>query len=300
MYQYSLIDISTIKENLKEYCLDTTIIDSINELTSSLNLQITKPKPYKKEKQIFDDHGKWAKREIFKTTKLEKKEGIDEKLDIFRGILNKMVSNNYEEIKDQLMEILSVILNSNDDNCNHEKVLQCFYLVIVNNSIYSKLYAKLYSTMMEEHVVFEENVSSFIEKYNELFKNIRYVDPDEDYDSYCVINKENIQRKALLKFIVNSVELEIYSFNEILIIITTLFETLYNNLQEKDNLFINEEIIENIFTILQEGKDLITKEVCKYDIIEKIKYYSSLKVSEYQGFSSRMKFKMMDLLDVYK
>ena len=162
MYQYSLIDISTIKENLKEYCLDTTIIDSINELTSSLNLQITKPKPYKKEKQIFDDHGKWAKREIFKTTKLEKKEGIDEKLDIFRGILNKMVSNNYEEIKDQLMEILSVILNSNDDICNHEKVLQCFYLVIVNNSIYSKLYAKLYSTMMEEHVVFEENVSGFI------------------------------------------------------------------------------------------------------------------------------------------
>jgi hypothetical protein len=300
MYQYSLIDISTIKENLKEYCLDTTIIDSINELTSSLNLQITKPKPYKKEKQIFDDHGKWAKREIFKTTKLEKKEGIDEKLDIFRGILNKMVSNNYEEIKDQLMEILSVILNSNDDNCNHEKVLQCFYLVIVNNSIYSKLYAKLYSTMMEEHVVFEENVSGFIDKYNELFKNIRYVDPDEDYDSYCVINKENIQRKALLKFIVNSVELEIYSFNEILIIITTLFETLHNNLQEKDNIFINEEIIENIFTILQEGKDLITKEVCKYDIIEKIKYYSSLKVSEYEGFSSRMKFKMMDLLDVYK
>ena len=85
-----------------------------------------------------------------------------------------------------------------------------------------------------------------------------------------------------------------------MIIITSLFETLYNNLQEKDNLFINEEIIENIFTILQEGKELITKEVCKYDIIEKIKYYSSLKVSEYQGFSSRMKFKMMDLLDVYK
>lgn len=300
MYQYSLIDISTIKENLKEYYLDTTIIDSINELTSSLNLQITKPKPYKKEKQIYDDEGKWTKREIFKTTKLEKKEGIDEKLDIFRGILNKMVSSNYDEIKDQLMEILSVILNTNDDDCNYEKVLQCFYLVIVNNSIYSKLYAKLYSTMMEEQVVFEENVSGFIEKYNELFKNIRYADPDEDYDSYCVINKENIQRKALLKFIVNSVELEIYSFNEILIIITTLFETLHNNLQEKDNIFINEEIIENIFTILQEGKDLITKEVCKYDIIEKIKYYSSLKVSEYHGFSSRMKFKMMDLLDVYK
>ncbi len=300
MYQYSLIDISTIKENLKEYYLDTTIIDSINELTSSLNLQITKPKPYKKEKQIYDDEGKWTKREIFKTTKLEKKEGIDEKLDIFRGILNKMVSSNYDEIKDQLMEILSVILNTNDDDCNYEKVLQCFYLVIVNNSIYSKLYAKLYSTIMEEQVVFEENVSGFIEKYNELFKNIRYADPDEDYDSYCVINKENIQRKALLKFIVNSVELEIYSFNEILIIITTLFETLHNNLQEKDNIFINEEIIENIFTILQEGKDLITKEVCKYDIIEKIKYYSSLKVSEYHGFSSRMKFKMMDLLDVYK
>ena len=113
MYQYSLIDISTIKENLKEYYLDTTIIDSINELTSSLNLQITKPKPYKKEKQIYDDEGKWTKREIFKTTKLEKKEGIDEKLDIFRGILNKMVSSNYDEIKDQLMEIFDWLSQEN-------------------------------------------------------------------------------------------------------------------------------------------------------------------------------------------
>jgi len=300
MYQYSLNDISTINENLKEYCLDTKITDSINDLISSLNLQTTKPKPYKKEKHVYDEQGKWAKREVFKTTKIEKKEGMDEKLDIFRGILNKMVSNNYEEIKNQLLELLAGILNTNDDSSNHEKVLHCFYLVIINNSIYSKLYAKLYSTIMEEQIVFEENASGFIDKYNEQFKSIRYVDPDEDYDSYCVINKENIQRKSLLKFIVNSVENDIYSFNEILNIISILFETLQNNIQDKEYTSINEEIVENIFTLLHEGKDLIMKEVCKYDIIEKIKHYSSLKVSDHQGFSSRMKFKMMDLLDVYK
>ena len=301
MHQYSIMDVSSIKESLQDYCLDSSIVESVNKLVELLNIQPVRPKQSKKDKHLLDDQGKWAKREVFKTTKIEKKEGIEEKLDNFRGILNKIVSNNYEDKKEKIMEILITLFDIEDDDLDiYEKIISCFHIVIINNNIYSNLYAKLYAYMMEEYVIFEENVYNFIEKYNESIEKIRYVDPDEDYDNYCVINKENYQRKSLLKFIVKSVEIEIYSFNEILVIVNKLFERLNTNLSDKDNININEEIIENLFMILQEGRTLIMKEVCKYDIIEKIKYYSTLKVSEYTGFSSRMKFKMMDLLDLYK
>ena len=301
MYQYSIMDISTIKENLQDYCLDPFVVDSVNKLVELLNIPPNRPKQNKKEKNTLDDDGKWAKREIFKTTKIEKKEGIEEKLDNFRGILNKMVSNNYEEKKEKIMDSIIALLDTQEEQVNaYEKIISCFYIVIINNSIYSNLYAKLYANIMEQHVVFEENAYTFIEKYNESLEKIRYVDPDQDYDAYCIINKENHQRKSLLKFIVNSVEIEIYSFNEILIIVNNLFEKLNKDLKEKEHVHTNEEIIEILFIILQEGKQLIMKEVCKYDIIEKIKYYSTLKVSEFGGFSNRMKFKMMDLFDLYK
>ena len=300
MLQYSVIDINSIKENINEYCLDNKIVDSINELVGLLNLHNNRQKTPRRDKQLTDDNGKWAKKEIFKTTKIEKREGIEEKLDNYRGILNKIVSNNYDEKKEKIMESISSIVDESECEEVYEKVIQCFFVVIINNNIYSNLYAKLYASMMEQYVKFEENSYTFLEKYNKSFENIRYADPDEDYDNYCIINKENHQRKALLKFIVNSVDMEIYSFNEVMSIINVLFERLNDNLQVKENKYINEEIIENIFIVLQEGKDLIMKEVYKYDIIEKIKYYSALKVSDYQGFTSRMKFKMMDLLDLYK
>ena len=51
---------------------------------------------------------------------------------------------------------------------------------------------------------------------------------------------------------------------------------------------------------MTEGKDLIMKEVCKYELIEQMKAYSQMKAKEYGGFSSRMRFKYMDIIELYK
>tara|TARA_Y100000816_G_C25552069_1_gene298806 strand:- start:195 stop:425 length:231 start_codon:yes stop_codon:yes gene_type:complete len=75
---------------------------------------------------------------------------------------------------------------------------------------------------------------------------------------------------------------------------------LDNHITNEDQQDINEEIVENIFTLLQNGKDLILNEVCKYEILDKIKYYSTLNTKENSGYSNRMKFKMMDIIDLYK
>lgn len=299
MVQYNLLDIYSIKDNLTDYNLDNNITNKISELFNLLNINIQRNKNIRKEKLTQDESAKWMKKEIFKPTIMEKKEGLEEELDNLRSLLNKLVDNNYDDQKIKIMECINKIVNI-DDQEKYKKILQRFYSVVINNKRYSKSYSKVFSIMLDSYLSFEEYQYEYIDKYNESINNIQYVNPDEDYDEYCRINKINSQRKTLLCFIISCVDCEIYSFNELLQIINNLFTMLENNLKNEQKQNINEEIVENIFTFLQNGKDLILNEVCKYDLIDKIKYYSMLNTKDNLGYSSRMKFKMMDIIDLYK
>lgn len=299
MIQYKLLDIYSIKENLTSYNLDDIISANISELLSILNINTQRNKNTRKEKNLQDDSEKWMKKEVFKPTKMEKKEGLEEELDNLRALLNKLVDNNYDDQKENILQCIKIIADFENEN-KYEKIIQRFYSVVINNKRYSKSYSKIFSTLLDTCMPLEEYQTEYINRYNESLNSIEYVNPDEDYDEYCRINKINSQRKSLLCFIISCIEREIYSFNELLQIFNYLFNKLNENINQIEQQDINEELVENIYTALQHGKDLILNEVCKYDILDKIKYYSTLNTKENSGFSTRMKFKMMDILDLYK
>jgi hypothetical protein len=299
MAQYNLLEIYSIKENLKEYILDESVTEKISELFTLLNITNSRTKNVRKDKNNYNENGKWIKKELFKPTQIEKKEGIEEELDNLRALLNKLVENNYEEQKDKIIDCVKNIFDIDDDE-KHIKVMERFYTLIINNQRYSKTYSQVYLILLDKYLVLEEYQGIFINRYNDIIHKIEYIDPDENYDEYCRINKLNFQRKCLLCFIVSCVECEIYSFNELLHIINSLFDMLDNNLKSINHQNTNEEIVENIFTVMQQGRHLILNEVCKYDIIDKIKNYSILNLKDNLGYSNRMKFKMLDILDLYK
>jgi hypothetical protein len=99
---------------------------------------------------------------------------------------------------------------------------------------------------------------------------------------------------------VHSIPTEVYSFEDVKDILYTLFEKIENNKGDRNQVNINEEILENIFVIFSEGQDIINKEVSKYELIAKITTLVKYKIADYSGFSSRMRFKCMDILDLYK
>ena len=299
MAQYNLLEIYSIKENLKEYILDESVTEKISELFNLLNITNSRSKNVRKDKNNYNENGKWIKKELFKPTQIEKKEGIEEELDNLRALLNKLVENNYEEQKDKIIDCVKNIFDIDDDE-KHIKVMERFYTLIINNQRYSKTYSQVYLILLDKYLVLEEYQNIFINRYNDIINKIEYIDPDKDYDEYCRINKINIQRKCLLCFIISCVDCEIYSFNELLHIINGLFDMLDNNLKSTNHQNTNEEIVENIFTVMQQGRHLILNEVCKYDIIDKIKNYSILNLKDNLGYSNRMKFKMLDILDLYK
>ena len=134
-----------------------------------------------------------------------------------------------------------------------------------------------------------------------MAEHIEYCDPEKDYDKYCTINKKNEERKSLLSFLIHCIEKDLCSFNDVYDIISKrLFLQFEENIEKEGTTEINEEIVENISVFITVGKGLINKNVTKYVITEHIKKYSEMKGSEKPGFSNRIRFKCMDLVEELK
>ena len=305
MVSYNLISINEIRDNMDTVTLEKetqTIIDALIILLG-LNVQ-NKSKVIKKERGKSTTDKTWTRKEEFKVTVMKKTEGIEEILNNLRGILNKITVNNYEIQREKVYETINEMIEYQDDQCDdsikYEKIIECFFKVIINNRVYANVYAKLYSELLDKYILLDEYRNYFLDNYEDNLTEINFVDPDEDYDKFCIINKQNEQRKSLLSFLVHSIPTEVYSFEDVKIVLYNLFDKIESNKENRQHVNVNEEILENIFVIFSEGQSIINKEVSKYELITKITSLTKYKVVDYPGFSSRMRFKCMDILDLYK
>lgn len=303
MIAYNLNEIYDIQSTMNEFDLPENIEKIMKVLVDKLGINVTKTRIIKKDRTKNTDN-QWNRKEPFKASVFEKSEGIDEHIDMIRGIMNKITKNNYETQYKKLLECIEKIWNEdfeNVDNSTKElRIIECFTNVTINNRFYAELYAKTFYALIEKYVAFEKYQNSFIDKYNELSETFMNVDPDENYDEFCRINKVNEQRKSVLTFLIYAVYEEIYSFNVIRDIITKYFLLIEQQKSDKQYANINEEILENIFVVFSEGKALIMSEVSRYDLLKQIKELSGLSSSQNPGITNRMRFKCMDILDLYK
>ena len=67
---------------------------------------------------------------------------------------------------------------------------------------------------------------------NIIFKEIIYIDPDEDYDGFCDMNEKNEKRRAMSQFFVNLMKNEVIDNKEIIKIILALHEQIFEFLKE--------------------------------------------------------------------
>jgi hypothetical protein len=307
MKAYSLNEIQEIKENINSFCLDNEVNDTLHNLCNLLGLNnvTVKQKQMKKERILTNENNIWKKQEPFKTTVFEKKEGVDSLLNNLRGVLNKISKKNYLEQEEQIQKIINEIIEFKEnevDNIDEKfnKIFNVFYRVLINNKVHTNLYAQLFNFFCEEYYQFEDFIDILMERYRESIKIIDYCDPEEDYDKYCSINKLNEERKSLYGFLIVVSGSDVCSFSDILEINETLFSYLEDNIENVEKQNINEEIVENISVFITEGKDKILKDVSKYSIEQNLIKYSQLKDKSKVGFSNRMRFKFMDLVEYFK
>lgn len=255
-------------------------------------------KKYGKNNMEFDDN--WETIRSFQATKIEQRVGIDVQIDLIRSSLNKMSDKNYAEQYEKIKDILNVLIEENTNSEDMMRVGNAIFEIASNNRFYSKLYADLYSNLIQNFDImkniFENNLNAFME----LFKTIEHVNPEENYDKFCKVNKDNEKRKALSLFFVNLMNNQIIPPSKILEIMHDLLTQVYTLINEKNKVNEVDEMIENI-SIFYNKKLLSShpsKKIDDLSIVEVLQKLACSKSKTYLSLSNKSIFKCMDIIEM--
>jgi len=210
----------------------------------------------------------------------------DNYIQTIRLLLNKISDKTY---MDCVTKIINIIEKRNPDE------MPALYInmfeVILHNSFYSKLYADVYSLCITTNKLFLDD--GFIGQYNkyiESFNDIIYVDPNTDYDNYCVNNSKNEVRKSFGKFMLNLNKNNIIETSYIQNTLDILISKIKELILLENNTSIVDEMVENIFIIYDKTNIINNKYKCT--MIELSKYKSK----QFPSLSNKSIFKIMDLI----
>ena len=135
----------------------------------------------------------------------------------------------------------------------------------------------------------------------ELFKNIRYISAEENYDEFCNINKENEKRRSMSSFFVHLMNNDVTKVSEVLNIIYDLKTMMFEEMEKDCKKVEVEEIAENIVILIDQGKDKLDCEVEESvhmnwkDCLRFIETMAVMKPAQFPSLTNKVIFKFMDL-----
>lgn len=254
-----------------------------------------------KATEILNDDD-WDSIRTFQTTKIEAKTGIEGDFDSIRSFINKMSDKNYIDMRNKIIEVIDKIASENSET-NLSNIGTNIFEVASSNRYYSKIYADLYTDLSEKYNFIREKYQENLKQFISLFSNIEYVDPNENYDRFCEINKINEKRKSLATFYINLMNNGIISKTEIMQITRNLLADVYKfiSLENKKNEV--EELTETVALLYKkelyeddEGDEY--EQIEGYTISEIIERIANSKVKDYKSLTNKALFKFMDLIDM--
>ena len=261
-----------------------------------------KKKRSNKPLEIVNDED-WESLRSFHTTKMEKKVGIDIKIDLIRSHLNKMSDKNFIELKGKIVGEMNELIEDDENADNLMSVSRAIFEFASTNRFYSKLYADLYSDLVKQYTfmktVFDRSFANFME----LFDHIDYVDPDKDYDMFCKNNKDNEKRKAMSAFLVNLTLNEVIQPEDLIHIIFKLMNQVLDFIHLENKKNIVDELTENIAILCGQkhlldhgGQPIMVRDGKTID--EVIGELANSKSKTFPSLSNKSIFKYMDMIDM--
>ena len=272
-YQYSYNDIINISNNLDRN------IYKLNEESNNIlcNLKIKlKIESYKQNNN-------------FNSTFIKKNN--EEYMNNLFKFFNKLTDKNYDKISCQIINLI----NKNYDSSNNKFIIDNFFNIIITNSIFCALYAKIFSLMVKEDNSFILFFNNKIENYLNDFNCIKYISPNENYDDYCKYIKQIENLKNFTNFLIECLDYEICNISKISYIIIFLENNIIKNINNEKNLKLNENYCLNIYIMIKKCINSLINEsnwiVIKnnLDII-----YNSNGL----GKNKRIHFNIMDINDI--
>jgi hypothetical protein len=260
-----------------------------------------KKKRGNKAMELINDED-WDSIRTFHTTRIEAKAGVDADFDSIRSFINKMTDKNYSDMRNKIVEIIEKIVSENNDS-DLSSIGSNIFEIASSNRYYSKIYADLYADLCSKFEFIKSKYEENLEKFTELFENIDYVDPNENYDKFCEINKINEKRKSLATFYINLMYCGVVSKRDIMVITRNLLAKVYEYISVENKKNEVEELSETVALLYR--KDLYKDNEEEYyeaiegfTISEVIQKIANSKVKDYKSLTNKALFKFMDLIDM--
>ena len=297
MQRYSIDDINNIKQQGFNFTLPKLTQDLIMQLSKLVGSPdyIKTPIFQKRKTTHGNSEPDWELLKQFKPTAKVERSDNEELIQLVKGALNKMTDKNYDEMRSEILEKLRQLEGTNE----YEIALDIIFNVASSNRFYSEVYARLYKVLMDtSSIIFKQRLQREVDSYIERFSTIKNVNPNEDYEAFCEINKENEQRKAMTEFFINLMKMKVISIDEMINITYQLCDLVVMLVDDVEHKHTMIELSENIFIIVQNGKNNFNEANVFNEIINKIKPVTQLKVKEHAGLSNKAVFKFMDIIDI--
>jgi hypothetical protein len=262
----------------------------------------------------FADDACWESVRNFKATLIVKKEGMAAVIDQIRKHLNKMTAKTYDTLRDNIIKEIAGITEGVLENQHTldyvedqefiteiNKIGEALFTIASGNSFYSTMYARLYKELMAQFAFMKTIFETNFQKFNTLFQDFTYCDPNKDYDQFCQNNKVNEKRRALSLFYINLMKEKLIEAKEIDQILGQLQTNLLKAITEPEQKNIVDEMAEVIYIIIVNGHEKLKDwNEDKWEVIEEfVKTVADYKANSFPSITNKTIFKFMDILDVF-
>jgi len=221
------------------------------------------------------------------------KDGPEKVIKDIRIALNKFTNKN-ADVQTELITQLIRQVPADDIS----KMTDMVFDIVSSNGFYSGIYVALYKHLIAEFTFFADKLPDILGKYKDSFNNIVPVDPNVDYDAYCVYTKRNDLRKSMTTFIVNLAKQSVIQTSDIIELISHLENLVLSLAVDATQTSAIEEIVDNLYIIITESKSVLNDWSAAN--IVKISQLRKQDATKYAGITTRTSFKAMDILDNIK
>lgn len=295
MERISLQTIENIIFSNFSYSLSNDIIEKINKLEKQVGSPSYSKTPNFKKK--YNDN-QWSSIRNFKVTKIvENNSSSDEITNKLRTQLNKLTSENFDKTSVNIVEIVE---STNNNDLIREQLCKLIFETSSQNGFYSEVYARLCKVLIEKFDTMKEQLKSQYDNFKDIYNDVIYVDPEEDYDLFCKNNKICESRLSIGKFFVHLMNLDLIDCNVIMGLMEQLQNIIYNNQNDSEQKKINDIYVENIFNIIQVGYKKLKIHDSWDSFYKKMETLSNVDRKLHKGISNKCIFTYLDILDYLK
>jgi len=241
----------------------------------------------------------WEAIRTFQKTEIVKKEGIEKEIDSIRLLINKLTEKTYYKIVESMIATLNEIHengNYNEESVN--KIGFAIFNMATSNKFNSNVYARLCSKLLSEYDFMNSIIHNNITEFMKLFDNMVFVSPEENYDAFCDMNIANDKRRSMSLFLTNLYKNNVITMDIVFANIVNIQNILMTNKNDISKKKENEELSENLYTLLTNIPFLILTKHNGWSIInDNIEIIKNSDSTVNLGISSKCKFKHMDISD---